>query len=242
MGLRVPLNIIYERETMLYEVVLQQRYFNQICINRWNYVGTGTPAAISMSLALLSAMGMIPDDGIFPSGTILDQMRAVQSTSLVYLQVSARAIYDVEDFYETPFVQPQTGEAGGEASPPFLASALFTNRVRQDIGRGFKRFAGLTESNVSAGGVLDSGMVAALNVLGGLMSDVITYDDEGNTLSFAPVVVQKEKYLSHSDPDRYAYRYYVSEATQDDHIASGINWSAYDTARSQTSRQYGRGQ
>ena len=69
------------------------------------------------------------------------------------------------------------------------------------------------------------------------------YDDEGNTLTFTPIVCKKQKYaVPDSDPVRYAYRYFPTEAEQMDEIAEGVTWQAYTQTRSQTSRQYGRGQ
>jgi hypothetical protein len=75
----------------------------------------------------------------------------------------------------------------------------------------------------------------------GAMNAVLTYIDEGNTLTFTPIVAAKEKYQSNTNPVRFAYRYYASEALQLQHIMSSIIWSAYDTVRTQVSRQYGRG-
>jgi hypothetical protein len=49
----------------LYEVVLEQRYYNQQVVNRWNYVGSGTPASVTGSFALLSALGFISTTNLF---------------------------------------------------------------------------------------------------------------------------------------------------------------------------------
>jgi hypothetical protein len=74
------------------------------------------------------------------------------------------------------------------------------------------------------------------------MGAIITYDDEGNTISFAPAIVGKEKYTPDPlKPDRYAYRYYPTLAEQMEHVAQGFNWDVYNQVRTQVSRQYGRG-
>lgn len=226
---------------MLYEVVLQSRYFDQLAINRWNYVGTGSPAGILPSLALLNAMGFIPDGGVFPSDTIFESMRALQVQATAYIQVTSRAIYDVEDFFENPFIPVVNGLVVGEGMPPFNAYGMKSNRVRQDIGRGYKRLVGVSEGLVTTGGLMSSSAQGSLALLGGYMSDVLTYDDSGNTLSFAPVIVQKERYHPETNPTGWAYRYYASAAVQTEHTAAGILWSGYDQVRSQNSRQYGRG-
>ena len=46
---------------MLYEMVWYQEYYNQQCINRWNYVSSGTSGSFSGSLGLLNAIGALDD-------------------------------------------------------------------------------------------------------------------------------------------------------------------------------------
>lgn len=44
------------------EVVLTQNYYGQEIINRFNYRASGTPAAVTYSFALVSALGAIYDE------------------------------------------------------------------------------------------------------------------------------------------------------------------------------------
>lgn len=226
---------------MLLEVTVRQTLFEQICINRLHYVGSGTPAAVTLSFALIDALGFIPSVGVYPADRLFAQWRGNVSSALRFDSVDARAIYDDADFYERPFVAATMGQMTGEATAPFLAYGFRTNRVLQSIGRGTRRLAGVVEAQVDAGGALASGMLTALQLVAEEMSDVQTYDDEGNTLTFTPVVVQKERYQSNEDPVRFAYRYYASEAVQTAHTAFGVNWEVYPDVRSQVSRQKGRG-
>lgn len=226
---------------MLYEAVLRTSYFNQQCINRWNYNSSGTPAAVSGSFALASAMGFIYD-GVPPApvaDTIMAQIVGIVSTSVILEGFEVRAIYDVADFYSSPFPAGAAGGASGTAMSPTAAYGFRTNRVVQNIRRGTKRFVGVSESFVDGGGVITSAMQEALGELATLMSATLTYDDEGNTVTFVPVVVSKQEYEPSSG--RTAYRYYPTLTEQLNHIAAGVLWEAYDTQRTQTSRQYGKG-
>lgn len=230
----------------LYEVVLQQRYFGQEIINRWNYVSTGTPAAVSGSFALASALGAIYDAVAvppgYPSDTLMTLLAEMQANDVVFDFLSVRNIYSNTDFYETPFLNPLVGSQLSEALSPTEAFGYRTNRVRSDIRRGTKRFVGVTVNTVADGGVIASNAFVGLQLIADAMTAVLEYNDEGNTLSFTPAVFGREKYLPNPErPDKPAYRYYPTENEQEDHIAAGILWSYYPQTRSQTSRQYGRG-
>jgi hypothetical protein len=108
-----------------------------------------------------------------------------------------------------------------------------------DIGRGYKRFAGVSETASGGGGILESATLTALNSLATLMGDVITYTDGSLTDSFTPVIVKKFKLVRAGRKD--VYKYYEDEAEQMANLAVGVVWESYNTVRSQVSRQYGRG-
>lgn len=226
---------------MLYEVIVRQELNGQICINKMNYVGSGTPAAVSRSFALTDALGFIPSAGVYPAGSVFANWKGSVSDLLRFVSVSVRAIYDDADFYERPFVANVVGSQSGDVMAAFIAYGFRSNRVLQSISRGTRRLAGVVEGQVNTQGNLASGMLTALQTLAEKFSDVLTYDDEGNTITFTPCVVQKERYQSNADPVRFAYRYYASEATQTAHTAVGIDWEVYPEVRSQVSRQKGRG-
>jgi len=71
------------------------------------------------------------------------------------------------------------------------------------------------------------------------LSDTLTYDDEGNTLTFVPCVIQLKK--DTTDPDHTLYIPWPTEAEQLDHLASGVVWTALDHVSTQNSRKIGRG-
>lgn len=225
----------------LMEVVLEQQFANQQCINRWNYVASGTPAAVTYSFALLEAMGWISVTTALIAGTIGAKLQSIQNAGAHFVQATARAVYVDEDFFGNPFVASTNGAVatGATALSPLSAYGFRSNRVRQSIGRGYKRFTGMDEGAIEAGGLLTSAAQTDLQGMSDLMGDTLTYDDSGNTLTFVPCIVQKEKYTTPSG--KTAYRYYSTESLQAAHLASGILWEAYDQMRSQVSRQYGRG-
>lgn len=225
------------------ELVLEQTFANQQIINRWNYLASGTPASVSFSFGLVSAFGAIESAGVYPVGGVLNLLLACQTTTVVSVQIGVRDVYSNTDFYELPFLVPANGQAAGEALSPTSAMGFRTNRTRTDIRRGTKRFVGVSENVNGAAGVLAGAFVDGnMTNLANAMSDTLEYDDEGNTLTFQPIICGREKYSPSGNPaGPFAYKYYDTEAEQLDHIMTSIIWSPYPEVRTQTSRQYGRG-
>lgn len=226
---------------MLYELTMFGTFYNQQIINRFNYVSTGSPAAVLGSFALMSAFGAIPNGAVYPANAPFAKIMQYLSSAFSVNTITARAAsdYDPVDFYERPFPTPYVGLAGGDAMSPAVAYGYRTNRVRLDIDRGTKRFVGVPETAVLSGGVIGAAFFAELVQTAAAMSAVLTYDDEGNTLTFSPCVVSKDEYVT--PRGKRAYRYYPTLAEQLEHVALGIQWQPYATVRTQTSRQYGRG-
>lgn len=226
----------------LMEIVLEQTYAGQECINRWNYLASGTPAAVSFSFALVTAFGAVPVAGVYPAGEMCTFIAQLQDNSVAFVQIGAKDVYSNVDFYETPFTVPLIGANGTTGLSPATAAGFRTNRTRLDIRRGTKRFVGVPNGAAGEGGLLSSAYQALMANLAAKMTETLEYDDEGNTLSFAPVIVGKQPYVPDPlRPDRIAYRYYPTFAEQDDHLASSIIWDNYTHTRTQNSRQYGRG-
>lgn len=232
----------------LMEVVLEQTFAGQQCINRWNYVASGVPASVTYSFALTFALGAIFDEVAVPPGyPAAEMMRiiaAIQQNNVTFENITVKNLYSVTDFYSTPFVNALTGDQAGEANSPISAFGFYTNRVRTDIRRATKRFAGVAEAAAGSQGIITGGQLALMLTLANKMSANLTYDDAGNTLTFAPAVLGKQRYDPDSgnpSPTGRAYRYYPTEAEQLTKVAQGVIWNSYDTVRSQVSRQYGRG-
>lgn len=227
---------------MIYELTLVGRYFDQQIINRFNYVSEGVGAGERGAFPLVSAFGCIPGQvsGQYPDTGIFFQMLSFVSTSMIWDEVVVKALYDVLDFYTLPFIPPATGTEGlTPGLSPAIAYGFRTSRVRQDVDRGTKRLAGVVEGAVEAGGVINGTYLASMNELATRMGATLTYNDEGNTITFIPCILKKQKYTTPSG--RSAYRQYPTLAEQEQNLATGFLWQPYNTTRTQTSRQYGRG-
>jgi hypothetical protein len=234
---------------ILLEVTLEQSYAGQEVINRWTYLGQGVPAAVSMSFALTSALGAVWDEisvpPEYPDGSLMRILAEAQHNGVSFQTVTCKDVYSAIDFYSTVFINPLVGVQGGEGLSPVLAFGFRTNRVRSDIRRATKRFVGVPEAQVGTLGVIVGGFIIShLIPLAEKMAEALSYDDEGNTLTFIPCVVKKERYNPETqlpDPEGTAYRYFEDPQVQEDFIASGVLWEPYEEVRSQVSRQYGRG-
>lgn len=225
----------------LYEVTLSATYFGQLCINRWNYLSSGVAVGVVPSVALIEAMGFVSPDPDFIADSIAKLLQDLQSDSLTYNSVQCRALYDdPADFYDYPFPSGIVGNNNAsQGASPVVALGFRTTRVRTDIGRGTKRFSGMTEALMDAGGDLSAGAAGAADALAAAMSAVLSYTDGGSSLSFTPVILGKEEY--ETPAGNKAYKKYPTLTEQLDHIAQGFVWDAYPQVRSQVSRQYGRG-
>lgn len=221
----------------LYEVVLEQEYNGKPCVNRWNYLGGGTPTAVQPSFALLTAMGFLAASTTFVDTTVAGRIQRMQNTAVRFVQCTARAVFVDDDFYGNGFLSGTfgTNATAGDAMANYEAFGFRSSRVKQSIGRGYKRFVGLTEGMVGAYGEFTSGVQGGMEQVADEMSNIVTYDDEGNTLTFSPCIAQKLKYTTPSGKD--AYKYYPTEVAQAPHLAIGINWEIYDDSRTQNSRK-----
>lgn len=228
---------------MLFEVVLQGQYFGQEIINRWNYLSTSVPAAVTPSFGLASGFGGIPDpvDSTFPVGSVMRALEAALSTEFQFISLTVNNIYDLSDFYSIPYAPGQNGTNGtGDAMPPINAYGLKSSRVTRAVRAGHKRFAGVNEGEVDPGGVLTAAALTLIGDIATAMNANATYDDEGTTLTYIPCVVSKLKYTTPSG--KTAYKYYPTLAEQvPAHVAQAPIWSVMPDVRSQTSRQYGKG-
>ena len=225
----------------LYEVTLVGKLFEQQVVSRWTYQSAGTPAAVSGSFALAKAFGAIPaiDPIVWPADTMFDDMRAFVSNSVQYEELVVKDLYSPVDFYTVPFnnVFGKVPEAG---TSPTLAWGFKTNRTRLDINRGQKRIPGVMESALLAGGVIDAGAFAAMETYAERMGEVLNYNDEGNTLTFTPVIVGKEK-ITDPETGKVKYQLYRPYAAQAEHLMGSLIWTPINIVRTQTSRQYKSG-
>lgn len=225
------------------QVVLSQSYYGNQIRNIWTYRADGIPASVSLSFGLLSAFGGIPvAAGAFDNTTVLGILQLIQVPGVQFQSLLVQDIYPTDDFREESYVSTFGANPAAAGTPPIVAFGFRTSRITRAIRRGTKRFVGYPDQAWSPEGGWDVTFEGVLQLLAEAMKDTLEYDDEGNTLSFVPIVCSKEKYVvPDSNPERYAYRYYSDVNTQLANSMSGFEWELYENPRSQNSRQYGRG-
>jgi len=224
------------------EAVLTCSYYDQLIVNRFHYLATGDATPVTPAFALLSAMGGIAPTAspwTFPTDTILWQYQGNASSGVVFKSLYVRNLYDVTDFVEQAYPATVLGKNTGEGMSPAVAIGLTATRVRTDIKRASKRFAGVSEDHVEAGGVLNSTGLSVAAGLASKCSATLSYTVGGASVSMVPAVLGLEEYTAPSG--NRAYRVYATESAQLDHIATGFTYSGMPQVRTQTSRQYGRG-
>lgn len=227
----------------LYEITLEQSLFGQQVINRWNYQSDAIPAGESGAFKALVGMGFAPDTSVpaFGLGTVAGLLRDnVQNAAVTFVQAIAKNIYSDTDFYTYAFPPGTVGSGGGQCSSPVIAAGFTSDRTRADIRRAQKRFAGISEDLVVAGGTWAAGVAAAFQELGDAMGDINVVAAGGGSITYTPYVFGREKYTPVGST-KPAYRYYPTELEQLDHIARINVFNLKGEVRTQTSRQYGRG-
>src|SRR5262249_36991525 len=156
-------------------------------------VAQGTPIGTTMSAALLVSIGVIPVGGVYNTGTVFQAIRNIQNPGVDYQSAAARDLYSNVDFAEAPFTVAALGLRSGQGDDmvPFIAWGTRTNRVRSDIRRGTKRFAGVSENDVNTNGVAVAGAETVLTALDNFLAAVMNYTAGGNNLTFTPAVFGK---------------------------------------------------
>lgn len=215
-----------------------QTFFNQQCVNTFHYQTNSVPASVSLSLALTAAMGFVVGIPPSPAG-LYGAWKTLVAEAVTFTEVEVKNVYDVTDFYVLPLSSNNTGAAISTPLSPTMAYGLQSSRTRTDIRRGNRRLVGVVEGANQDGGVLGQGTIDNIQAVASEMQADLSYVDEGNPLTFSPIIVSKEKYVTPNGTE--AYRYYQTLAEQEAHVMSSVIWNAVPTIRTQTSRQYGRG-
>lgn len=232
--------------TQIFEVVLGGTYLGQKCRNVWNYSGDDTEISIKPSYALASALGFIYSDLVssYPTDTLFDRIRDCLVDDYVFKFINVRDIFSEVDFIELPFVHPAGGRDTETPAPSVNALGYRTNRTRRNVGRGFKRFAGISTASMGSGNdMLGTFLTNFAIPLADQMSSNAVYDDGGTLKTFKPIVCGKLKYEIPPTPSgKFAYKYFPDLETQLEHTALDVTWEEYNGTRTQGSRQAGRGE
>jgi hypothetical protein len=224
------------------EAILSAEYLGQLTINRWHYVSTGDPGPVTSAFGLLMAMGFSPPTASpweFTGTTIAAALQDLQVADLVYKSFYVRDLYDPTNFVETAFNPNTIGLSADVPAAPFLSYGVQSGRIRTDIARGSKRFAGVCETFMGDGGVITGSGVTKLALVATRMSATLAYTSGGASLSYAPAVLQFQEYTT--PRGKKAYKKQDSAAIQLEHAALNPVYVPMPTVRSQVSRQIGRG-
>jgi len=223
----------------IFEVTLQQEYFGQKVINRWNYVSTGEAPSLKLSFALLESLGFLTLPPLPEAAQdMFSIIRTLQNDQVFSQLVSCSNIYSDTDFYARAYSNVP-GVQVGETSASFIAFGFRTNQVTKKVRPGQKRLVGVRDNDTTDGGNFTSATDAQMALVASAMSEARIYDPSGANITFTPAICAREKYVTPSGGT--AYRYYGTEAEQLANTAVGIQWTPKATVRSQVSRQIGRG-
>lgn len=227
----------------LYEVTLEQSYFGQQCINNFSYQSDTIASGTSGAYLAVVGMGAIADDDTAPfaAGTILGALQIMQSSAVTFVQMIAKNPYSNTDFFTYAFPSGTVGlNSAGQGLSPTQAFGFTSDKTRADVRRAQKRFVGLTEGDVNAGGLLTADFKTFAAVLATAMGNPNSVTEGGVTNVFTPYVFGLKKTVQ-APPKKPKYALYPTEAEQLEHIAKINQYIVKEEVRTQTSRQYKRG-
>src|SRR3954469_19480152 len=98
-----------------YEVTLEQQYFGQQIVSRWNYISDTIPAGQLGALLALVGMGFVPFDGTaaFGTETFAYGLRARQHNATSWVAAVGKNIHDPTDYYAYAFPAGTNSLNGG---------------------------------------------------------------------------------------------------------------------------------
>lgn len=235
------------------QLTVKQEYYGQVVNNVFWYRSDDDQGTITLSRALTEAFGVFDSVGTPGAwepavGTPMRNWAYAVHEEVKFRSITVLNPYDDTDFYSVAFQSGASGKldtaGSGDPMPPTVALGYRSGRVRRDIGRGYKRFVGITENAVDGGGVLQTAYLN--NEAEGLrirLGAILSYNDEGANKTFDPVIVGKRRVDEEDGASlsRPKYILYPTLGEQLEHIVRAQVWETYTTTRTQNSRQYGRG-
>lgn len=213
-----------------YSLVFTGTVYGQQCQNQYNYM--------SESIGGVSG-GATELRGLFGS-EVTPYLRAAwrgDASQFTLDTVYIVDVYDATDFIEYTYPVGWTGlrTLSGPAVPPFVAYSYRTVRWSVGRNRGYKRYAGICEDDVS-GNTYDPGGTIVTDIELAL-ADVLV----GALATYSPTIAGKEKYIPDpEEPLKYAYKYWDSESVQRSKSSGVIPWLGYRLT-TQRSRIAGQG-
>lgn len=230
----------------LLELTLQSRFAGQIFLNRFNYVwDSASPSPGGLSQKLIEATGVqtITSGGTYTENTLIYAIQRILHTTCTFEIMTARDVDNVFDIAEFLFPTGSLGQGfhTGESAPPFMAMGFRSSKSRSDIKRGAKRFSGLPGDFLSNAGIFTG---TALNLGDDVAAAMSSPLSDGEGTDFLPAVTHKkrEQVIEGTTPTgKFKYVYWGDPDLNVQNSMYPVSWGVGETARSQTSRQYGRG-
>lgn len=225
----------------LLEMKIEYTWLAQRMMNTFQWAEITPEPLDGVAFALATAFGMIPVAGAYTAATPFAKMRQFMSNTVTFNRFTIRTLYSVTDFYEAPYLPGTVGLSGNvtDDAAPFQAYGIRSNRVRTDVRPGSKRFAGVKEGNLTAGGLLDGTIKGVLQTFCDSINVPINATVGGQPYSFSSAILPKQ---TEEDNAGNPGEFWPSYSAQLAKSAIGLTWSPVDQVRSQVSRQYGRGQ
>lgn len=233
--------------TRVFRISIVGKYLSQLTVNTFDYVaGTDVPAQAGI-LSLVQRLGFTDPNNVtvstFDPNALGGAWQGWTSDIFKFLSIYAYTPYDLAGLYDAPFPDTTVGlkaTSPGGATPSFLALQYRSTRNKRGIRRGFKRFAGVDETELT-GNSFDPGVAdVERNFLGNKLGHVYTVDVDGSSVLFSPAVLKT--YLpDNGGRTKSGYSLNIDEATEISDSMTGMQYEADPSPTTQSSRKPGRG-
>jgi len=236
----------------LYEVIVTGTIQGDQAIWRSNWERTTDPVGGNLfAYRLLQAIGFDEADTTAPQpDSLLEYFQACATGQAVITSLFSRNLYDDLDFSEIPLGAGWIGlQSGGAYAPPFVNAQWRSNRTNLAVRRGHVSTWGIQEANIDdSSNVIGSDLTGPMDEFAGAMSIEQTHTIVSQLYGFRSCVLSKERYMVAgtgtdpiTNPARWAYKYYDTEAEQLEHAALDLTWERMLPVSSRMSRKKGRG-
>ena len=157
----------------LYEVVLEQSYFNSNVLNVFHYLSNTSDDDVQD----LCATAFDED--------VMAAIAVIQGANVIYDNIRCKNLTGtLADFNQIP--SQVDGDVAGAVTADFIGAAFRYNRVSKETRNGAKRFAGMVEENIVGGN-----FTVAYNVDLDALAVVLSADISTVGGVFAPIILHK---------------------------------------------------
>ena len=226
----------------IFEVVLQQAYQSVAMLNTFTYLSGGEAVSTNLQmLGLANALGAVDTSGnmlsSFTNDSPLDLLQTMQPTSLTYVSLYITAPYDEAALFDEQFPAATTGEKifTTDEMPRFIAMTLKGNRVKRDVRRSFKRFAGVQEDDIVANNLTSTFTDMFLTPVAQGFSNVISDAVPGVIDTYTPMTLKRTPEVNGEGKTVYVLPELEADAIAQS--AVGISFTAQRLVTTQNSRK-----